>query len=154
MPFKNYFFVGIQFLLFIAWLFEIDTLKFNRLELFQSVFLILSGIGFLIVLIAILQLNTNLSPFPKPKENASLITTGIFKYIRHPIYSGIFILLFFLSMYFASGYKLGISILLLMLFWFKSKYEEEQLCLKYPNYREYRQHTGRFFPKFIYSKLY
>ncbi|WP_079735051.1 methyltransferase family protein [Salegentibacter salegens] len=105
--------------------------------------------GFLIVLTAILQLNTNLSPFPKPKENASLITTGIFKYIRHPIYSGILIFLFFLSLYFASTYKIGITVLLLILFLFKSVYEEEQLWLKYPNYRDYRQHTGRFFPKFI-----
>jgi len=148
MHFKNYFFVGMQMLLFIAWIFEIELLKFNRLELFQPIFLILSGIGLLIVLISILQLNTNLSPFPKPKENASLITNGIFKYVRHPIYSGIIIFLIFLSFYFASGYKLGVSILLIFLFWFKTKYEEEQLCLKYPNYRDYRQRTGRFFPKF------
>ena len=150
MALKNYFYVGMQFLLFIAWLFEIETLKFNRLEFFQPVFLVLSGIGFLIVLISILQLNTNLSPFPKPKENATLITSGLFKYIRHPIYSGILIFLFFLSLYFGSGYKIGIVFLLLILFWFKSEYEEKQLCLKYPNYRDYRQNTGRFFPKFIH----
>ncbi len=149
MPFKNYFFVGIQFLLFIIWAIDIDALKFNRLEFFQPVFLVFSGIGFLIVLISLLQLNTNLSPFPKPKKNATLITSGIFKYIRHPIYSGILFFLFFLSLYFASGYKIGITVLLLILFWFKSEYEEEQLCLKYPKYRDYRQDTGRFFPKFI-----
>ncbi|WP_037322443.1 isoprenylcysteine carboxylmethyltransferase family protein [Salegentibacter sp. Hel_I_6] len=146
---KNYVFVGFQIPLFFAFIFEIDDLKFNRLELLQPVFLILSGTGFLIILVALLQLNTNLSPFPAPKKNASLITSGLFKYIRHPMYSGIFIFLFFLSLYLTSGYKLGISILLLMLFWFKSKFEEEQLCLKYPNYSDYRQRTGRFFPKFI-----
>ncbi|MBZ9731559.1 isoprenylcysteine carboxylmethyltransferase family protein [Salegentibacter sp. JZCK2] len=148
MPFKNYFFVGMQLLLFIAWVINIEALEFNRLEFFQPVFLVLSGVGFLIVLISILQLNTNLSPFPKPKENACLITSGLFKYIRHPIYSGILIFLFFLSLYFASGYKIGITVLLLILFWFKSEYEEEQLCLKYAKYRDYRQGTGRFFPKF------
>ncbi|PKD16176.1 hypothetical protein APR41_10325 [Salegentibacter salinarum] len=82
MPFKNYFFVGMQFVLFIAWIFDIEALKLNRLEFLQPVFLVLSGIGFLIVLISILQLNTNLSPFPKPKENAILITNGLFKYIK------------------------------------------------------------------------
>lgn len=148
MHFKNYFFVGMQMLLFIAWIFEIETLKFNRLESFQPVFLILSALGFIVVLIALIQLNTNLSPFPKPKDNANLITNGIFKYVRHPIYSGILIFLFFLSLYFASAYKLGLVVLLLILFWFKSEYEEEQLCLKYSNYRDYRQDTGRFFPKF------
>ncbi|MBZ9630370.1 isoprenylcysteine carboxylmethyltransferase family protein [Salegentibacter sp. LM13S] len=149
MPFKNYFFVGMQFVLFIAWVIDIKALEFNRLELFQPVFLILSGIGFFIIIISILQLNTNLSPFPKPKKNATLITTGLFKYVRHPIYSGVIIFLFFLSLYFASGFKIGITVLLLILFWFKSEYEEEQLCLKYSKYRDYRQDTGRFFPKFI-----
>jgi protein-S-isoprenylcysteine O-methyltransferase Ste14 len=110
--------------------------------------LVLSALGCLVILIALLQLNTNLSPFPKPKKNANLVTGGIFKYIRHPIYSGIIIFLFFLSLYFASGFKIGILVFLMILFWFKSEYEEEQLCLQYSNYRDYRQDTGRFFPKF------
>ncbi len=149
MHYKNYIFVGIQLVLFIAFINEIDTLKFNRLEVFQPVFLVLSGLGFLFILTALLQLNTNLSPFPKPKNNATLITSGIYKYVRHPIYSGILFALFFLALYFNSFYKLGIVLLLVLLFRYKSNYEEEQLCLKYPNYRDYRQNTGRFFPKFI-----
>ena len=88
MHYKNYIFVGIQLVLFIAFIIEIDTLKFNRLDVFQPVFLVLSGLGFLIILTALLQLNTNLSPFPKPKNNATLITSGVYKYVRHPIYSG------------------------------------------------------------------
>jgi protein-S-isoprenylcysteine O-methyltransferase Ste14 len=148
MPFKNYFFVGMQLALFIAWIFDFESLKFNRLECLQPVFLVLSALGCLVILIALLQLNTNLSPFPKPKKNANLVTGGIFKYIRHPIYSGIIIFLFFLSLYFASGFKIGILVFLMILFWFKSEYEEEQLCLQYSNYRDYRQDTGRFFPKF------
>lgn len=148
MPLKNYIFVGIQLLLFIAWIFDIESLKFNRLEILQPVFLILSLFGFIVILIAIIQLNTNLSPFPMPKKNANLITGGLFKFTRHPIYSGILVFLFSLSLYFSSGYKLVITVLLLILFWNKSKYEEEQLCLKFPNYLDYRQVTGRFFPKF------
>lgn len=149
MAFKNYFFVAMQLLLIVAWVMDMEALKCNRLEFFHTVFLVLSGIGFLMVIISILQLNTNLSPFPEPKRNAYLFTGGLFQYIRHPIYSGILIFLFFLSLYFASGYKIGIVFLLFCLFWFKSEYEEERLCLKYPNYRDYRQDTGRFFPKFI-----
>ena len=98
MHYKNYIFVAIQIVLFIAFIFEIDSLKFNQLEFFQPVFLVLSGIGFLIILSAILELNTSLSPFPKPKNKASLVTTGVYRYIRHPIYTGILLGLF-LSVY-------------------------------------------------------
>lgn len=148
MAFKNYFFVGLQALLFLAFILEIEILKFNRLESLQPVFLVLSGIGFLLLLLSLLQLSDSLSPFPRPKKNGRLITSGLYSYIRHPIYTGILIFLFFLALYFGSGYKLGIVFLLVMLFWFKSEYEEAQLCSKYPNYNNYRKLTGRFLPKF------
>ena len=152
MHYKNYIFVAIQIVLFIAFIFEIDSLKFNQLEFFQPVFLVLSGIGFLIILSAILELNTSLSPFPKPKNKASLVTTGVYRYIRHPIYTGILLGLFFIGLYFSSFYKIGLVFLLGFLFWYKSGYEEEQLCLKYPNYVDYRQKTPGFFPKFMGSR--
>lgn len=154
LSFKNYLYVALQFLLFLFWIFDFEILKFMRLGWLQPVFLIFSGIGFILIVISLLHLNTNLSPFPKPKKNAKLVTTGVFKYIRHPIYSGILFFLFFLSLYFSSFYKLGIVLLLMILFWFKSSYEEQQLSLKYPGYSNYRQRTGRFFPKFKLSKTY
>lgn len=148
MPFKNYFFVGVQLLLFLAFFLEIDNLKFNRLEMFQPVFLVLSGLGFLLILLSLWQLRSSLSPFPKPREDGSLITSGLYKYVRHPVYTAILIFFFFLALYFGSGYKVGIVFLLMLLFWFKSQYEEKQLCQKYPAYNEYRKLTGRFLPKF------
>ena len=44
------------------------------------------GLGF--VVLGSIALGRNLSPFPKPKEKGTLVESGIFSVVRHPIYSG------------------------------------------------------------------
>ena len=44
--------------------------------------------GLSLMALAALQLNRNLSPFPSPKKKSRLITSGAYKYVRHPIYTG------------------------------------------------------------------
>ena len=50
-------------------------------------------LGFLIIIIAciillvsIKDLGRNLSPFPRPINNSNLVTTGIYRFTRHPMY--------------------------------------------------------------------
>ena len=43
-------------------------------------------IAFIILLVAIKDLGRNLSPFPRPTRNSKLITTGIYRFMRHPMY--------------------------------------------------------------------
>jgi len=145
---KDYFFVGIQFLLFAIYLFNFELLEFKFPDSLSIPFLIISTIGFLIIAIAILQLNKNLSPFPTPKSNSELIQTGLYKYIRHPIYTGIILMTFGYGFYVNSLFKIFISVALLILFYFKSSYEEKMLQNKFSDYSEYKKTTGRFFYKF------
>lgn len=148
---KDFIFVGIQFLLFLIYVFKIKLFNFSLPNFLNVVFLIVSIIGFLIVIVALLQLNKNLSPFPTPKSNSELIQTGLYKYIRHPIYTGIILMTFGYGLYSNSSFKLIISIALLILFYFKSYYEESLLIKKYLNYTAYKNNTGRFFPKFNFN---
>lgn len=145
---KDILFVLAQFILFAAWLFEIPGLRLNFPDDADWVNLILAGIGIVIIITAIFQLNKNLSPFPTPLENSELIVTGLFHYVRHPIYTGILMVTFFLAIYFNSGYKLIITVLLAILFYYKSEYEEAQLEKRYPGYTSYKAGTGRFYPRF------
>ena len=145
---KDILFVIAQFILFAAWLFEIPGLRLNFPDDADWVNLILAGIGILIIIIAIFQLNKNLSPFPTPLENSELIVTGLFHYVRHPMYTGILMVTFFLAIYFNSGYKLIITVLLAILFYYKSEYEEAQLEKRFPGYKGYKAGTGRFYPRF------
>jgi len=43
-------------------------------------------IAFIILLVAIKDLGRNLSPFPRPINNSNLVTTGIYRLMRHPMY--------------------------------------------------------------------
>jgi len=43
-------------------------------------------IAFIILLVAIKDLGRNLSPFPRPITNSNLVTKGIYRFTRHPMY--------------------------------------------------------------------
>ena len=43
-------------------------------------------IALIIMLVSIKALGRNLSPFPRPINNSNLITTGIYRFTRHPMY--------------------------------------------------------------------
>lgn len=147
-PAKDKMYVFLQLLVFLAWLPQSKVLEVILPENIQWLALFATGIGFLLIVTAFVQLNTNLSPFPSPKPGAKLITSGAFAFARHPIYSGIIFMAFGLSIWFHSGYKLIISFLLLLVFYFKSRYEEKRLIHRFPEYEMYSRETGRFFPKF------
>lgn len=144
---KDYFFVSLQLVLFFCFIFDLNWSMNLDLGLRETGFWI-GVIGGAIILLALLQLNTNLSPFPTPKNNSVLLQHGLYKYMRHPIYTGIIILFTGYSFYRNSFYKLGISLLLLLLFYFKSKYEELRLEQKFLEYKQYKKRTNRFVPWF------
>lgn len=146
---KDILFVVLQLALFFLFSFDIHAWR-----IYFPVFMFWIGVGSLvigafIVIVSVLQLNVNLSPFPSPLPKSKLIVSGIYKYIRHPIYTGIFMGFIGFSIIADSGYKLLISAILLLLFYFKSIYEEKKLMLVFPDYDLYRQKTGRFFPRFF-----
>lgn len=139
--------VSIQFVLFGCYAIDFDrSLGFSLF--FKFIGLSVAIIGLIISLLAVLQLNKNLSPFPTPKENAVLLENGLYKFVRHPIYSGLLLLFYGYGIYVDSIYKLLISSLLLVLFYFKTNYEERLLEIKFQDYSLYKQKAGRFFPKF------
>lgn len=148
---KDQILVSIQFLLFLVFTVNIDWSLGLYSPRLKNCGLIVSIFGLIIILLSVLQLNKNLSPFPTPKNNAVLVQNGLFKLVRHPIYSGIILVVIGYSVYKDSLYKGIISMLLLILFHFKTKYEEQKLSEKFPNYQSYKKKTGKFFPR-LFSK--
>jgi protein-S-isoprenylcysteine O-methyltransferase Ste14 len=107
-------------------------------------------LGGLMVALAILQLGSNLTPFPKPKEDAhSLVTGGAYSIVRHPIYAGIALGAFGWSLWW--GTLLGFVLAIVLFVWFdlKSRREEQWLLEKYPDYHVYQARVKKLVP-FLY----
>lgn len=144
---KDYVYVSLQLFLFVVYVQDISLIHINIHRIISFIGATIAVIGVLITLIAVLQQNTYLSPFPTPKSNASLITNGTYRFIRHPIYTGIILSTFGYGLYTDSLYRIIISLLLYLLFYFKSSYEEERLKIVFSDYASYCKKRGRFFPK-------
>ena len=103
------------------------------------------GLG--IVLLSIFKLGQSLTASPIPKETAELKTDGLYKWIRHPIYTGLMLTTLGIALEAGSVSKMFFAAALMFLFDYKAKYEESFLIKRFPEYRAYMSTTGRFVPR-------
>ena len=88
----------------------------------------------------------NLNILPNLTKNHELRTTGIYRFIRHPMYSSVLLLSFALLLSNAHIYAQIVMGILLIDLILKSNVEEKLLLDRFDNYQAYRRTTGRFFP--------
>lgn len=146
---KDLLYVGAQFLLFAAYFMNFQFLELPALSWLSYPSLVVFGLGVLMIVWGIVSLNDNLTPLPTPKRSSDLISHGIYKYVRHPIYSGIVIAMLGYALFSGSGFRLVVTVLLLVVFYFKSNYEESMLLERYATYHSYKKCTGRFLPRML-----
>ena len=95
-------------------------------------------IAFIILLIAIKDLGRNLSPFTRPIKKSNLVTTGIYRFMRHPMYYSLIFISFGVFIVKLSIYYLFLSISLVLIIKFKIALEEQYLNNKFKNYLLYK----------------
>ncbi len=95
-------------------------------------------IASIILLISIKDLGKNLSPFPRPINNGNLVTTGIYRFTRHPMYNSLIFISFGVFIIKLSIYYLFLSISLALIIKFKIALEEQYLNNKFKNYLVYK----------------
>ena len=95
-------------------------------------------IASMILLFAIKDLGRNLSPFPRPIKNSKLITKGIYRFARHPMYYSLIFLSFGIFIIKLSIYYLFLSISLCLIIKLKIALEEQYLKNKFKNYLIYK----------------
>ena len=95
-------------------------------------------IAFIILLVAIKDLGRNLSPFPRPVKNSNLVTRGIYRFTRHPMYYSLIFISFGVFITKLSFYYLFLSTSLSLIIKFKIALEEQYLENKFKNYLIYK----------------
>lgn len=108
---------------------------------------IIYTIGLVIALIGRLQLGKNWSDIEEAQvlSRQQVVSHGIYRYIRHPIYVGDVLLLIGLELALNSWLVLGALALVPFVVW-KAIGEEEMLAASLSGYEEYRARTKRFIP--------
>jgi len=95
-------------------------------------------ISFIILLVAIKDLGRNLSPFPRPINSSNLVTKGIYRFTRHPMYYSLIFISFGVFITKLSIYYLFLSTSLGLIIKFKIALEEQYLNNKFKNYLLYK----------------
>jgi len=95
-------------------------------------------IALIILLVAIKHLGRNLSPFPRPINNSNLVTKGIYRFMRHPMYFSLIFISFGVFIIKLSIYYLFLSTSLILIIKFKIALEEQYLKNKFKNYLLYK----------------
>jgi protein-S-isoprenylcysteine O-methyltransferase Ste14 len=83
---------------------------------------------------------------PEPKASAQLITSGPYRYIRHPMYSALLLAAAAFVVAENIWLKVGLWIALGLILTAKAAFEEQLMIGKFPAYRAYRESTKRFTP--------
>lgn len=92
------------------------------------------------------SLGRNLTALPEPVEHADLVKTGVYRWVRHPIYGGLLLLAGGWSLRRGSPAGLSLTAALLGLLQAKARYEEQALSARFPGYPEYARRVRRFLP--------
>lgn len=115
-----------------------------------------TGIGLALVGFALLQwaqntLGKNWSDTPRMIREQSLVTSGPYRFIRHPIYAA-FLLILSSTLLISANWLIGLAWISMTILEVASRIGfEEQLMREYfgDQYLEYSKRTGRLLPRFI-----
>jgi protein-S-isoprenylcysteine O-methyltransferase Ste14 len=126
----------------------VEQVKFTFLKPFGYLLLIFALVLFILANKAHGSTNKlKINASPRPNNSARLVTSGVYAYIRHPIYSSFIQMSFEIAFLIGTLGSIAVAITSLIFYYFKSRYEEKLLIQKYPDYNSYKRKTGRFMPE-------
>ena len=104
--------------------------------------------GLALILVAIASLRDVIQVSPEPRASGVLVTGGIYRWLRHPIYTGVLIAIAGLFLKKPTVIIAIACVAVAVFLWLKTRYEEFLLTGTYPDYRTYRSTSWGLFPGF------
>lgn len=103
--------------------------------------------GLIIAMLGRIQLGMNWSDIETARmlRNQSVVSHGLYRYIRHPIYVGDLLLLAGLELSLNSWLALAVGLMAPVVLWLAVR-EEKMLSASLPGYKAYCAQTKRFIP--------
>jgi protein-S-isoprenylcysteine O-methyltransferase Ste14 len=115
----------------------------------NKILLLLEIISFIFGIWAMIEFKFRFNIIPELKENAKLMTSGPYKFVRHPMYTALIFISLILIINEFSYLRFAAWILLILVLNYKSDIEEKYLNEKFTEYSEYKLKTKKLVP-FIY----
>jgi protein-S-isoprenylcysteine O-methyltransferase Ste14 len=135
----------------IAWFINPATLAWAALSL--PVWLRWTGVGLAVLAGALFvwtlrTLGRNLTDTVVTRKEHTLVTSGPYRWVRHPFYSAAALLTLASTLVAANWFFLVVGGLIFLLLVIRTRKEEANLLARFgDDYQNYRQRTGRFVPR-------
>lgn len=112
----------------------------------QIVGAILGLAGLTAAIMAYRALGRNFRVFAAPRRSGTLVTTGIYSKVRHPMYTAVIAMFAGYILFFGSLVSVPLWLAFSTLYVVKAFKEEHIIADRFPEYEEYMKRTGRFLP--------
>lgn len=87
-------------------------------------------------------------------EKHSLIQTGMYRWVRHPLYASIILMFFGACLVFRNiAALLAVTVVFVPFMYYRALQEERLLMQRFSQYEEYRRKTGMFFPLMLKKEV-
>jgi len=103
-------------------------------------------LGLTVMVVGATGLGRGLTATPLPNAHAQLRTEGLYRYSRHPIYSGLILTMASITVASGSAFRLLVLAALVVLLAVKARWEETRLARRFEGYADYAARTPRFMP--------
>ena len=148
-------FLSLVLLLPLYWMYQQTSanLLFSMLPIFNIISIFIAILGFGMMVIALMQYN--LSEFSgwyqlKNKQHfkaAKLKTSGLNRYVRHPLYTSMYLIIWSLFLIYPYPVHLSIALITSLYLYIGTRLEEQKLIDEFgAAYISYKKQVGMFFP--------